>query len=182
MSKYVVTGDCDNAYRQLDQLFYQREEPISILAVLSSTYVDMYRVRAVIESGGKAQDAAGIYDYKRKEFRLNQAERYAKKLPTQALRDSLSVLAETDELMKSTPRDNALLLQELIAKLLMISKRSIPVIKIKQAVVVEGKYDKMRLSALIDAPIIETNGFRVFRDKEKVSLIKSWRRRGGCSF
>lgn len=45
-------------------------------------------------------------------------------------------------------------------------------IKIKQAVVVEGKYDKMRLSALIDAPIIETNGFRVFRDKEKVSLIK----------
>lgn len=126
MSKYVVTGDCDNAYRQLDQLFYQREEPISILAVLSSTYVDMYRVRAVIESGGKAQDAAGIYDYKRKEFRLNQAERYAKKLPTQALRDSLSVLAETDELMKSTPRDNALLLQELIAKLLMISKKEYP--------------------------------------------------------
>lgn len=126
LSKYVVTGDCDNAYRQLDQLFYQREEPISILAVLSSTYVDMYRVRAVIESGGKAQDAAGIYDYKRKEFRLNQAERYAKKLPTQALRDSLSVLAETDELMKSTPRDNALLLQELIAKLLMISKKEYP--------------------------------------------------------
>lgn len=123
LSKYVVTGDCDNAYRQLDQLFYQREEPVSILAVLSSTYVDMYRVRVVIESGGKAQDAAGIFDYKRKEFRLNQAQRYAKKLPTQALRDSLSVLIETDELMKSTPRDNALLLQELIAKLLLISKK-----------------------------------------------------------
>lgn len=123
LSKYAVTGDCDNAYRQLDQLFYQREEPISILAVLSSTYVDMYRVRATIESGGKAQDAADIFDYKRKEFRLNQAERYAKKLPTQALRDSLSVLIETDELMKSTPRDNALLLQELLAKLLLISKK-----------------------------------------------------------
>lgn len=45
-------------------------------------------------------------------------------------------------------------------------------IKIKQAVIVEGKYDKMRLSAFIDAPIIETNGFRIFRDKEKVNLIK----------
>lgn len=45
-------------------------------------------------------------------------------------------------------------------------------IKVKQAVVVEGKYDKMRLRSMIDAPIIETNGFRIFRDKEKVSLIK----------
>lgn len=45
-------------------------------------------------------------------------------------------------------------------------------IKVKQAVIVEGKYDKMRLRPIIDAPIIETNGFRIFRDKEKVSLIK----------
>lgn len=45
-------------------------------------------------------------------------------------------------------------------------------IKLKQAVIVEGKYDKIRLSALIDAPIIETNGFRIFKDREKVNLIK----------
>lgn len=123
LSKFVVAGDCDSAYKQLDQLFYQREEPISILAVLSLAYVDMYRVRAAIESGQRAQDVAEYYDYKRKEFRLSNAERSAKKLPTQALRESLGILTETDEMMKSTPRDNALLLQELIAKLLMISKK-----------------------------------------------------------
>ena len=45
-------------------------------------------------------------------------------------------------------------------------------IKLKEAVIVEGRYDKIKLSSLIDAPIIETNGFRVFTDKEKISLIR----------
>ena len=39
-------------------------------------------------------------------------------------------------------------------------------IKLKQAVVVEGKYDKIKLSSIIDAPIIVTNGFSIFNDKE----------------
>ena len=34
-------------------------------------------------------------------------------------------------------------------------------IKIKQAVVVEGKYDKIKLSSILDAVIIVTNGFRI---------------------
>ena len=45
-------------------------------------------------------------------------------------------------------------------------------LKIKEAVIVEGRYDKIKLSSLIDAPIIETNGFRVFSDKEKQNLIR----------
>lgn len=45
-------------------------------------------------------------------------------------------------------------------------------IKIKEAVIVEGRYDKIKLSSVIDAPIIETNGFRVFNDKEKQNLIR----------
>ncbi|MCH5202181.1 MAG: DUF4093 domain-containing protein [Oscillospiraceae bacterium] len=45
-------------------------------------------------------------------------------------------------------------------------------IRLKEAVIVEGRYDKIKLSALIDAPIIETNGFRIFKDKEKQSLIR----------
>lgn len=48
----------------------------------------------------------------------------------------------------------------------------INLIKIKEAVIVEGKYDKMRLKNVVDTTIIETNGFRIFKDKEKVNLIK----------
>ncbi len=45
-------------------------------------------------------------------------------------------------------------------------------IKIKQAVVVEGKYDKIKLESILDAVIIETNGFKVFKDKQKQQLIR----------
>lgn len=45
-------------------------------------------------------------------------------------------------------------------------------LKIKEAVIVEGRYDKIKLKNIIDAPIIETNGFRIFKDKEKQSLIR----------
>ncbi|MGN0113831.1 MAG: toprim domain-containing protein [Acutalibacteraceae bacterium] len=45
-------------------------------------------------------------------------------------------------------------------------------IKINQAVIVEGKYDKIRLETVIDAPIITTDGFGIFNDKQKQSLIR----------
>lgn len=46
-------------------------------------------------------------------------------------------------------------------------------IHLKQAVIVEGKYDKIRLSSVVDALIITTEGFRIFKDKEKMELIRS---------
>lgn len=45
-------------------------------------------------------------------------------------------------------------------------------IKLDKAVIVEGKYDKIRLSNIIDATIITTEGFRIFKDKEKRELIR----------
>ncbi|MBQ3045806.1 MAG: DUF4093 domain-containing protein [Clostridia bacterium] len=45
-------------------------------------------------------------------------------------------------------------------------------IKIKQAVIVEGKYDKIKLSGIIDAPIIQTDGFGIFKDKELQLMIR----------
>ncbi len=45
-------------------------------------------------------------------------------------------------------------------------------IKLTEAVIVEGKYDKIKLSNILDAFIIETNGFAVFKDKTKLSFIK----------
>ena len=45
-------------------------------------------------------------------------------------------------------------------------------IKLKQAVIVEGKYDKIRLSNILDATIITTEGFGIFKDKKKTDLIR----------
>ena len=45
-------------------------------------------------------------------------------------------------------------------------------IKIKEAIVVEGRYDKNTLSQIVDAPILETAGFGIFKDKEQMALLR----------
>ena len=52
-------------------------------------------------------------------------------------------------------------------------------IKLKQAVIVEGKYDKAKLSSLVDATIVTTDGFDVFRDREKLAYIRSLAEKNG---
>ncbi len=46
-------------------------------------------------------------------------------------------------------------------------------IRLKQAVIVEGKYDKIKLSSFLDAVIITTNGFGIYKDKEKTAFIRT---------
>lgn len=52
-------------------------------------------------------------------------------------------------------------------------------IKIKQAIIVEGKYDKITLSNLVDAVIIPTNGFSIYKDRETAELIKMFAEKTG---
>ncbi len=52
-------------------------------------------------------------------------------------------------------------------------------IKINEAVIVEGKYDKIKLSSVFDAVIIVTNGFGIFRDRETLELIRFYAEKTG---
>ncbi len=45
-------------------------------------------------------------------------------------------------------------------------------IKLKETIVVEGRYDKARIANLFDAPILETGGFGIFRDKQRLALLR----------
>ena len=45
-------------------------------------------------------------------------------------------------------------------------------VKIKEAILVEGRYDKNTLSQVVDAPILETNGFGIFKDKKQMALLR----------
>lgn len=50
---------------------------------------------------------------------------------------------------------------------------------LEQAVIVEGKYDKIKLSSVVDAVIITTNGFSVIKDKEKLEIIRFFAKNKG---
>lgn len=45
-------------------------------------------------------------------------------------------------------------------------------IRVREAVVVEGRYDKAKLSGLMEGTILETRGFQIFKDRERMELIR----------
>ena len=45
-------------------------------------------------------------------------------------------------------------------------------IKIREAIVVEGRYDKNTLAQIVDAPILQTSGFGVFKDKKQLAFLR----------
>ena len=52
-------------------------------------------------------------------------------------------------------------------------------VKINEAIVVEGKYDKNTLSQIVDAPIIQTDGFHIMKDKEQLELLRAVAKKRG---
>ena len=123
LGKAIIAGEYDKAYRVLDLLFYQNEEPVNVLAVLSSSYLDLYRVRASIQSGLSAQTPAQYFDYKGKEFRLRNAERDVRSLSLSALRESLDVLLETDAALKGARGSRRIIMEKMIARLLLAAQK-----------------------------------------------------------
>ncbi len=123
LSKFILKGNSDGAFGVLNVLFAQKEEPISVLAVISSCYVDMYRVKCAKAAGEQANDIANYFSYKGREFLIQNAARDSANISVQALRASLDVISLADEKMKSTAIDKNLLLEETVAKLLMLRAR-----------------------------------------------------------
>ena len=51
--------------------------------------------------------------------------------------------------------------------------------RIREAIVVEGRYDKNTLSQVVDTLILETNGFGLFKDPERMALLRTAARKRG---
>jgi len=123
LSDYITKNDFNSTYRQLHLLFEQNEKPEIILSVLSSAFVDMYRMRAAAEAGKSVSEVAADFKYGRREFVLKNAGNNVRKYSTEALREILEVILETDMKLKSTRSDYKVLFETMIAKLLLIVKK-----------------------------------------------------------
>lgn len=120
LSKYIIKGDGDNAYNVLNTLFAQKEEPIAVLSVISSCYVDMYRAKCAKAANENENILSDYFTYKGREFLIRNAARDCRNISFEDLRSAIDVLSNTDELLKSTAIDKRLLLEEAVAKLLML--------------------------------------------------------------
>ncbi len=123
LSDAVIQGNGDRAYNVLDLLFYQKEEPISMLYTLSSAYINAYRMRVAAECGIDKNTVAKDFGYaKNRVFTLERAARATAGVSTEALRQSVNILLDADLKFKSVRVNPRLYMEQLIAQLLLTAK------------------------------------------------------------
>ncbi len=123
MIKDLTAGRFDASFRKLGQLFEQREDEFQILGALIATYSDIYRAKAAVKSGGRAEMIAKYYNYAGKEFRLTNAARNGSSLSFEAIGECISILLEADTQMKSTSISKRLILEQTLVRLVGAARR-----------------------------------------------------------
>ena len=122
LSDAVLAGNGEKAFRVLDSLFYQKEDPIGMLYILSSAYIDAYRARVASECGIRNAQVAEDFGYGKRTFVLDRVMRSTNRVSTEALRKSLDYLMEADLKFKSVKVNERLYLEQLIAQLLLTAR------------------------------------------------------------
>ncbi len=122
LARALTGGRMQEAMRILDDLFFQRVEPLVILGSLSAPYVDMVRAKAAGAAGKQPESIAQAFGYYGTAFRLKNAARTARDMTGDQLRDSLRVLLEADGMLKGSKTSPRVVLEQTLVRLYSIAK------------------------------------------------------------
>lgn len=122
LSKAMLQNGRTRAFQILDELFLQREEPLSILSALNSTFLDLYRAKAAMLAGKTVDDLCAMFPYKGREFRVRNAFRDVTRYSAGTLRGCLKVLSDTDLALKSGRADGRVAVTEAVARILALKE------------------------------------------------------------
>lgn len=107
LASSIIRGNLSRAISVLDDLKFQRYEPVMILGALSSAMVDLYRAKVAASAGKRAADVVADFQYNpRVKFRVDNAFRDSAKLDLQRLRRCVEVFHKLDLQLKSMHADS----------------------------------------------------------------------------
>ena len=123
LSKLILNQNARGALELLHTLMVQKAEPIDIFGVILSAFVDIYRVKTAVSAGENMMYPARIFDYRNKDFRLKNSNRFAVKFTDEQIRECFDCFAESDTALKSGVQNGELVLEKMIVQLSLIVSR-----------------------------------------------------------
>jgi DNA polymerase-3 subunit delta len=111
IAKAITAKNGSAAFKILNDLFAENAEPVSILAIISGSFIDLYRAK--LGMGNIVND----FDYKGREFIARNSVRDSEKLSLANLRRCLKILSETDLKLKSSHESSKILLEKAITRM-----------------------------------------------------------------
>lgn len=119
--KQIFAGDISKALKMLNDMFFMHIEPMSILYIVSSSYVDMHRVMSAVNASISKDEIAKDFSYpKNRQFLLDRASQNLKKFDAKKIRLSLDALTSADKSIKTFGNDPYATLEQLTVKLVYI--------------------------------------------------------------
>lgn len=118
LAKAAVRFDTKRAMKLLNELYEQQLDSIPVLSALSMSFIDLYRARAAVSCGKTKNDICSDFNYKGREFSVDNAIRDCANLPVERIRKCIQILAETDIELKSQRTDGRLLVEKAVIKMM----------------------------------------------------------------
>ncbi len=113
IGRRIVRGNINEAMVKLDSLLFNKEDEIFILGALATVFIDIQRVHSI----ERKSDILQHFDYKGKEFRLDNAIYDAKRISKSRIEKIVMLLSECDIALKRTAVNKRLLLEDTIFKI-----------------------------------------------------------------
>lgn len=117
LTKAIANFDIFKFLEKLNYLILKKEEPVFILNIISSFYLDVYRVKISEIYNKKSSDLLNFFDYKNKEFKLEIAKKYANRFTLDQIKRIIKKIAQTDHKLKTTNLNKQFLIEKLAAEL-----------------------------------------------------------------
>lgn len=121
LSGHILQGDLDGAMRVIDSLLFFREAPVSILTILTMTFVDIYRGACARAANIPEREAAAALGYGgSSSYRYQRGLENLRRIDPRHLNRLLATLAKADQTMKTSGVDAAIVLETTVMELFLI--------------------------------------------------------------
>ena len=118
----ISAGNADKAFSVIDTLMTLHEEPIRILAAISSSYTAMYLMKSAAKDGLSASRVSALCNKKRSEKQLAVSQRECSKYKMTTLAKCIEILTRADSDMKSSQIPQRNILERAVTELIVCTK------------------------------------------------------------
>lgn len=120
LTKEIFNCNPTSALSMLDSLFFMRVEAIVILHIISSSYVDIYRLKSAKNIGKGIPFVTQNFNYGKRDFVLKDILPVVDKFDNKRLEFSIKALIDADAALKTTGTNERIVMEQLIIRLIYI--------------------------------------------------------------
>jgi DNA polymerase-3 subunit delta len=122
LARAVTSLNAGLAFGLLDNLLDKRNEPIAVLSAISMAFMDLYRARAAMTVNKRQNDIVSDFQYKGREFAVNNAYRDCRKISLENIRKCVCILRNTDKKLKQSSASQRIILEKALTQMLIAAR------------------------------------------------------------